>query len=63
MSAVEFSPREWEVYASPDCCYCGGTGGLRTSEPRYMGWRWCDCAVANRERRIELDQEAPCSQQ
>ncbi len=54
----EFDPREWEVYASPDCRKCGGRGSLRTSDPVYAGWRWCDCAIRNRAKGVELALEA-----
>lgn len=50
------SPRTW---ADPNCKRCNGAGMFPTSGGRNdpcLGWRWCDCAKAARDQKVELSE-------
>jgi hypothetical protein len=55
VSTLELRPFEFQVYADPSCKECHGRGAVLPRDPIYDGWRWCDCAIMNRKRKLELD--------
>lgn len=42
---------EHKKFANAKCGDCGGEGFVKTAGDKndiYAGWRWCDCAIKNR---------------